>query len=62
MASNGPLVLRWFKRLVDQTLPQGPGEKSSRARADIRQVLDSKDSYEALDALLAQRSPVYRGH
>jgi len=61
IAANGPLIVRWFKKLVDETLPQGPGEIASRMRADVRRALDSADSDEALAAYHEGRTPIFRG-
>lgn len=61
IADNGPLVVSWFKNLVDRTLPKGPGEITGALLGELQSVLDSEDVAEFLAAYKTGRKPQFRG-
>lgn len=61
IADNGPLVVSWFKNIVDRTLPKGPGEITGALLGELQGVLDSDDTSEFLAAYKTGRKPQFRG-
>lgn len=62
LASAAPMVLRTFKKFVNQNiLPAGPAEIAARVSRDIQMVKTSRDREEGLAALREKRSPNFVG-
>jgi enoyl-CoA hydratase len=51
IADAGPLVIAWFKSLVDRTLPKAPGELAAGMLGEFQNLLDSEDIAEFVGSL-----------